>query len=63
MQLQMIIQQKMQNEKQEDRAESYQNIYKILMDNVLRAKGRLAHLGQGTNKVEDIEETDRRILR
>ena len=53
-----------------ERAQSYQNIYDILMDNVRRAKDRLAPLGQvsithshpGGHGI-DSEETDRRILR
>lgn len=55
-----------------ERAQSYQNIYDILMDNVRRAKDRLAPLGQvsithshvggGAHGI-DSEETDRRILR
>jgi hypothetical protein len=51
-----------------ERAQSYQNIYDILMDNVRRAKDRLAPLGQVSishSHVQgvDSEETDRRILR
>ena len=52
-----------------DRQQSYQNIYDILMDNVKRAKDRLAPLGQvhsihhRTVGGEDTEETDRRINR
>lgn len=40
---------------------SYENIYQILMDNVKKAKDKLAPLGQ-MNRVE-AEETDRRIIR
>lgn len=44
-----------------DPAQSYENVYQTLMDNVRRAKDRLAPLGVvGT---ADSEETDRRILR
>lgn len=50
-----------------DRQQSYQNIYDILMENVRRAKDRLAPLGQVHNtravNGEDTEETDRRIIR
>ena len=50
-----------------DRQQSYQNVYDILMENVRRAKDRLAPLGQvhNTRAVgEDMtEETDRRIIR
>lgn len=53
-----------------ERAQSYQNIYDILMDNVRRAKDRLAPLGQVSITHSqaghlgiDSEETDRRILR
>ena len=62
----------MKQEMANDRAQSYQNIYDILMDNVRRAKDRLAPLGQvsithsqnpnGPGGV-DSEETDRRIMR
>lgn len=45
------------------RAQSYENIYSILMDNVKRAKDRLAHLGEDDNKRTIEEETDRRILK
>lgn len=51
----------MKAEMVQDRAQSYQNIYQILMDNVKRAKDRLAPLG--AHKADDAEETDRRILR
>lgn len=44
-QLQLILQQKMQSELKNDRAQSYQNIYQILMDNVRKAKDRMANLG------------------
>lgn len=53
-----------------DRQQSYQNIYDILMDNVRRAKDRLAPLGQvhsihhrTVGGGDDTEETDRRIIR
>lgn len=55
----------MQAEQPLDRAQSYQNVYQILMDNVRRAKDRLAPLGQaapGGASLESVE-TDRRILR
>jgi|LauGreDrversion4_2_1035121.scaffolds.fasta_scaffold719625_1 hypothetical protein len=61
----------MKMEMANERAQSYQNIYDILMDNVRRAKDRLAPLGQvsithsngmGGHGI-DSEETDRRILR
>lgn len=56
----------MQAEQPHDRAQSYQNVYQILMDNVRRAKDRLAPLGQGGPtggaSIESVE-TDRRILR
>jgi hypothetical protein len=48
---------------------SYQNVYQILMDNVRRAKDRLAPLGSSVQKTApggasiETEETDRRILR
>ena len=45
-----------------DRAQSYQNIYQILMDNVRKAKDRMANLGS-VNQIDNVEETDRRILR
>ena len=52
-----------------ERAQSYQSIYDILMDNVRPDKDRLAPLGQvsithshGGHGV-DSEETDRRILK
>ena len=48
----------------QERAQSYQNIYQILMDNVQKAKDRLAHLGQPTKRADEmIEETDRRIIK
>jgi predicted TPR repeat methyltransferase len=62
-QLQLILQQRMKAEMVNERAQSYQNIYQILMDNVKRAKDRLAPLGQVQMRSEDSEETDRRILR
>ncbi len=62
MQLQLILQQRMRQEMVNERAQSYQNIYQILMDNVKRAKDRLAPLGQAVQR-DDSEETDRRILR
>jgi hypothetical protein len=62
-QLQMILQQRMKAEMVNDRAQSYQNIYQILMDNVKRAKDRLAPLGAQNPKGDDSEETDRRIFR
>lgn len=47
-----------------DRAKSYENIYQILMDNVRKAKDRLANLGVPNGSIDDLEgETDRRILR
>lgn len=33
------------------------------MDNVRKAKDRLANLAQPTGSIDDAEETDRRILR
>lgn len=42
----MILQQRMKLEMANERAQSYQNIYDILIDNVRRAKERLAPLGQ-----------------
>jgi hypothetical protein len=62
-QLQLILQQKMQTEMINERAQSYQNIYQILMDNVRKAKDRLANLGEPHGPREGVEETDRRILR
>jgi hypothetical protein len=67
-QLQIILEQRMPGMMQSnDRQQSYQNIYDILMENVRRAKDRLAPLGQvhNTRAVgEDMtEETDRRIIR
>ena len=59
-QLQLILQQKMQSEMKNDRAQSYQNIYQILMDNVRKAKDRMANLGS-ISKMDEVEETDRRI--
>jgi len=58
-QLHLILQQRMENG---DRAQSYENVYQILMDNVRRAKDRLAPLGL-MGATADSEETDRRILR
>jgi hypothetical protein len=46
-----------------DRAQSYQNVYQILMDNVKRAKERLAPLGHMIQRGDDTEETDRRIIK
>jgi hypothetical protein len=46
-----------------ERAQSYQNIYEILMDNVQKAKDRLAHLGEVNGRMDADEETDKRILR
>lgn len=57
----MILQQRMKQELANERAQSYDNIYQILMDNVRRAKDRLAPLGQVP--LADSEETDRRIAR
>lgn len=45
------------------RAQSYENIYSILMDNVQRAKDRLAHLGETDQRKDFEEDTDRRILK
>jgi hypothetical protein len=45
------------------RAQSYENIYSILMDNVKRAKDRLAHLGDSDQRKDSEEEIDRRILK
>lgn len=54
----------MKNEIMNDRAQSYENIYQILMDNVRKAKDRLANIGLPHGSVEDLEsETDRRILK
>jgi hypothetical protein len=60
----------MKMEMANERAQSYQNIYDILMDNVRRAKDRLAPLGQvsithshAAGHGVDSEETDRRILK
>lgn len=51
----------------QDRAQSYENIYQILMDNVKRAKDRLAPLGKAAHGAglasDNTEETDRRIIR
>ena len=47
----------------QERAQSYQNIYNILMDNVTKAKERLAPLGQPIQGLDNAEETDRRILK
>ena len=44
-----------------DRVLSYQNIYEILMDNVRKAKEKLAPIGQVNGVME--EETDRRIMK
>jgi len=33
------------------------------MDNVRKAKDRLAHLAQPHGSIDDVEETDRRILK
>ena len=47
-----------------ERAKSYQNIYQILMDNVKKAKDRLAGLGLPNGSIDPLEgETDRRILK
>lgn len=46
-----------------ERAQSYQNIYSILMDNVQKAKDRLAHITEVTTRVDPEEATDRRIMR
>lgn len=66
-QLQMILQQRMRAEMANERAQSYQNIYQILMDNVKRAKDRMAPLGRIAPPAgpggENTEETDRRIAR
>jgi len=78
-QLQIILEQRMPGMMQpassaagNDRQQSYQHIYDILMDNVRRAKDRLAPLGQvhsihhrtvGGGEGGDSEETDRRIVR
>ena len=63
-QLQMILQQRMRSEATtNDRAQSYQNVYQILMDNVKRAKERLAPLGHLIQRGDDTEETDRRIIK
>jgi len=53
----------MKQEMVNERAQSYQNIYQILMDNVKRAKDRLAPLGQVIPRADDSEETDRRIVK
>lgn len=53
----------MKNEIANDRAKSYQDIYSILMDNVKKAKERLAPLGQPIMSIDGVEETDRRIMR
>lgn len=53
----------MKNEIMNERAQSYQNIYQILMDNVRKAKDRLAHLAHPHGSIDDVEETDRRILK
>jgi hypothetical protein len=54
----------MKGEMMNDRAQSYQNIYHILMDNVQKAKDRLAGLAMPSGSIEHLEnETDRRILR
>ncbi|CDW83414.1 UNKNOWN [Stylonychia lemnae] len=63
LQLQQILQHKMKNEIMNERAQSYQNIYQILMDNVRKAKDRLAHLAHPHGSIDDVEETDRRILK
>jgi hypothetical protein len=41
-----------------ERAQTYQNLYAILMDNVKKAKDRLAHLGEVSSKRTLEEETD-----
>lgn len=46
-----------------DRAKSYEDIYNILMENVQKTKERLAPLGMPIRSIDEIEETDRRILR
>lgn len=58
----MILQQKMTADMPQERAQSYQNIYNKLMDNVTNAKQRLAPLGIPNNRIDSAEETDRRIL-
>lgn len=63
-QLQMILQERMKGDMLNERAKSYQNIYHILMDNVRKAKDRLAGLGMPSGSVDPLEgETDRRILK
>ena len=59
----MILQERMKGEMMNDRAKSYENIYHILMDNVRKAKDRLANLGLPNGSIDDEGETDRRILR
>ena len=63
LQLQNILKEKRIEGVMSDRAQSYQNIYEILMDNVQKAKVRLAHLGEVNGKLDADEETDQRILK
>jgi hypothetical protein len=64
MQLQMILQERMKGDMMNERAKSYQNIYHILMDNVQKAKDRLAGIGMPSGSIDPLEgETDRRILK
>ncbi len=46
MQLQMILKEKMKEDIKNDRVQSYQNIFNILTDNILKAKHQLSKLGE-----------------
>jgi hypothetical protein len=45
------------------RAQNYENIYSILIDNVQKAKEKLAHLGDQNQNEQNQEDTDRRIIK
>ena len=62
-QLQNIIREKMKEDMMNQRAMNYENIYSILIDNVQKAKEKLAHLGETSQRIEGEAETDRRILK
>lgn len=45
------------------RAENYQNIYSILMDNVQKAKEKLVNLGETGSRMLNDDDTDQRIIK
>ena len=62
-QLQLMLQQLAKESELKQKAQNYENMYSLLLDNVQKAQQKYAPMGHPSNNLEFQAETDRRILK